>query len=122
MPGKTFASSGNTRGGDVSSPEPSTDAFSDVIALVTVVSEDVVWFFAIVSLNEDVKAGVISMSCDGLSDNGICAADKITVNRIANVIFYQLVDVITFDKTAETNFTRSKWKNKCLKRYYNEIS
>lgn len=87
----SFSSSGNSSGGFVSSPDPSIDAFSDVFvdAVVVVASS-----FEIVSF--DVNAGVISISSD---DNGISAApDKSTVNRMANVVFYQLVDVIRLDK------------------------
>lgn len=84
MPGRILPSSdGNTRGGNVSAPDPSTEAFSDEFAGAAVDVTVIVSSLEIVSF--DASAGVISMSCD----DGISAADKSTVNGKANVVLYQ---------------------------------
>jgi hypothetical protein len=109
----SFSSSGNTNGGDVSSPEPSIDAFSDgFVGAIVVVS-------SLTSVSFDdaaANAGVISIS----SDNGISAAvDKSTVSRMANV-FYQLVGVITFDKHRKPIVLIPVWRNMCDRKRYLE--
>lgn len=77
------SSVGNTSGGIVSAPDSSIEAFSDEFAGAAVDVNVAVCFLETVPF--DASAGVISISCD----DGISAADKNTVNRKLNVVFYQ---------------------------------